>query len=147
MAGDAAVSAGVVIVALAIGQTGWLWLDPAASFAIGARHSVEQLGPSARWTLNLALDAVPAGVDPAAGWKLTLRASLAVAEIHDLHIWGMSTTETALTAHLVRPGSGPDDHFLADVSHELERRFRIQHATIQIETGEGECRLAPANVV
>ncbi len=75
-------------------------------------------------------------------------ASLAgVAEIHDLHIWGMSTTETALTAHLVRPGSGPDDQFLASVSYELERRFRIQHATIQIETGEGECRLASANVV
>ncbi len=70
-----------------------------------------------------------------------------VTEVHDLHIWGMSTTETALTVHLVRPHSQPDDRFLAEIAHELEHRFRIQHATIQIEGGEGECRLAPAHVV
>ena len=145
MAADAAVSAGVVIVALAIGRTGWFWLDPAASIAIGVVILWSSWG-LLREALNLALDAVPAGVDPAAVEDY-LAALPGVSEVHDLHIWGMSTTETALTAHLVRPASQMDDRFLAEVAHELERRFRIQHATIQIEAGEGECRLAPANVV
>lgn len=145
MAGDAAVSAGVVIVALLIGQTGLFWLDPLASIAIGVVILWSSWG-LLRDGLNLALDAVPAGVDPAAVERYL--ASLAgVTEVHDLHIWGMSTTETALTAHLVRPGSQLDDVFLAIAAHELEHRFGIHHATIQIETGEGECRLAPANVV
>ena len=145
MAGDAAVSAGVVIVALAIGQTGWFWLDPAASIAIGAVILWSSWG-LLREGLNLALDAVPAGVDPAAV-EAYLAGLPGVTEVHDLHIWGMSTTETALTAHLVRPASQLDDLFLAEIAHELEHNFRIQHATIQIETGDGECRLAPANVV
>ncbi|ARN83036.1 cation diffusion facilitator family transporter [Methylocystis bryophila] len=145
MAGDAAVSAGVVVVALLIGQTGLFWLDPLASIAIGVVILWSSWG-LLRDGLNLALDAVPAGVDPAA--VAAYLASLdGVTEVHDLHIWGMSTTETALTAHLVRPGSQLDDVFLAMAAQELEHRFGIQHATIQIETGEGECRLAPANVV
>ena len=145
MAGDAAVSAGVVVVALLIGQTGWLWLDPAASIAIGIVILWSSWG-LLREGLNLALDAVPAGVDPAAV-QAYLASLSGVTEVHDLHIWGMSTTETALTAHLVRPASQPDDRFLTDIAHELEHNFRIHHATIQIETGEGECRLAPPNVV
>ena len=145
MAGDAAVSAGVVIVALAIGQTGWFWLDPLASIAIGAVILWSGWG-LLREALNLALDAVPEGVDPAAV-EAYFSSLPGVTEIHDLHIWGMSTTETALTVHLVRPGAQPDDRFLAGIAHELEHRFQIHHATIQIEAGDGECRLAPANVV
>jgi cobalt-zinc-cadmium efflux system protein len=145
MAGDAAVSAGVVIVALLIGQTGWFWLDPLASIAIGVVILWSSWG-LLREALNLALDAVPEGVDPAAV-EAYLASLPGVTEVHDLHIWGMSTTETALTAHLVRPASQTDDRFLDEIAHELEHRFRIHHATVQIETGEGECRLAPANVV
>jgi cobalt-zinc-cadmium efflux system protein len=145
MAADAAVSAGVVIVALAIARTGWFWLDPAASIAIGVVILWSSWG-LLRDGLNLALDAVPAGVDPAAV-ESYLASLPGVTEVHDLHIWGMSTTETALTVHLVRPGAQTDDGFLAEIAHELEHDFRIQHATIQVETGEGECRLAPANVV
>jgi cobalt-zinc-cadmium efflux system protein len=145
MAGDAAVSAGVVVVALLISQTGWRWLDPAASIAIGVVILWSSWG-LLRAALNLALDAVPESVDPAAV-EAYLTGLPGVSEAHDLHIWGMSTTETALTVHLVRPAAQADDRFLSAVAHELEHRFRIQHATIQIETGEGECRLAPANVV
>ncbi len=145
MAGDAAVSAGGGVVALLIGQNGWLWLEPAASIAIGIVILWSSWG-LLREGLNLALDAVPAGVDPAAV-QAYLASLSGVTEVHDLHIWGMSTTETALTAHLVRPASQTNDRFLADIAHELEHNFRIHHATIQIETGEGECRLAPPHVV
>ena len=69
-----------------------------------------------------------------------------VADVHDLHIWAMSTTETALTVHLVRPGAPCDDAFLARLRHELHDRFAIEHATIQVETGE-PCPQAPAHVV
>jgi cobalt-zinc-cadmium efflux system protein len=145
MAGDAAVSAGVVIVALLISQTGRFWLDPLASIAIGVAIVWSSWG-LLREALNLALDAVPEGVDPAAV-EAYLAGLPGVTEVHDLHIWGMSTTETALTAHLVRPASQTDDRLLAEIAHELEHSFRIQHATIQIEAGDGQCRLAPATVV
>jgi cobalt-zinc-cadmium efflux system protein len=67
--------------------------------------------------------------------------------VHDLHIWAMSTTETALTAHLVRPNAGLDDDLLTAAAHELDQRFGIRHATIQVEAGSAECHLAPAHVV
>ena len=70
-----------------------------------------------------------------------------VSEVHDLHIWAMSTTETALTAHLVRPGASLDDGMLATASDELAKRFGIDHATLQVEAGELPCRLAPDDVV
>ena len=70
-----------------------------------------------------------------------------VSEVHDLHIWAMSTTETALTVHLVRPDGKVDDVFLSKAAHELDHHFDIRHATIQIETGAQECRLAPVHVV
>jgi len=145
MAGDAAVSLGVVVAALLIGWTGWLWLDPVVSIVIAVVVLI------ATWTLtrdalNLALDAVPAGID-----RHAVEAYLAglpgVTEVHDLHIWAMSTTETALTAHLVRPNAGLDDHLLTDAARELDRRFGIRHATIQVEAGDAECHLAPAHVV
>jgi cobalt-zinc-cadmium efflux system protein len=145
MAADAAVSLGVVIAALLILQTGWFWLDPAASIAVGLAILWSGWGLM-REALNLALDAVPAGIDPSAV-ETYLASVSGVTEVHDLHIWAMSTTETALTAHLVRPVAGWDDTLLADIAHELEHRFAIQHATIQFETGALECRLSSDQVV
>lgn len=147
MAADAAVSLGVVIAALAVMATGWLWLDPLVSIAIAI---VIMVGTWSLLTasLNLALDAVPDAID-----RPAIEAYLAglpeVTEVHDLHIWGMSTTEVALTAHLVRPGAPVDDGLLSGVAHELSERFGVAHSTIQIESGDPNhpCRLAPAEVV
>lgn len=145
MAADAAVSVGVIIIGFAVRATGWYWLDPAVSILI---VSVIVWGT---WSLllesvNLAMDAVPAGIDPHA--VETYLASLAgVQAVHDLHIWGLSTTESALTVHLVMPQPPSDDKFLHEVSHELHEQFGIGHATIQIEHGDVECHLAPAHVV
>lgn len=145
MVGDAAVSLGVVVAALLIGWTGWLWLDPAVSIGVAAIILAATWGLT-RHALNLALDAVPAGIDGGAV-EAYLAGLPGVTEVHDLHIWAMSTTETALTAHLVRPSAGLDDHLLLEAAHELERRFGIHHVTMQIEAGDHECRLAPAHVV
>ena len=145
MTADAAVSLGVVVAAIIIGQTGQFWLDPALSIAVGVVILWSGWGLM-RDALNLALDAVPARIDRSAV-EAYLASLSGVIEVHDLHIWGMSTTETALTAHLVRPNAGWDDALLADIAHELDHRFGIQHATIQFETGALECRLAPAQVV
>jgi cobalt-zinc-cadmium efflux system protein len=145
MAGDAALSVGVVITAFLIARTGRFWLDPLMSVTIAVAifwGSWRIMRDAA----NMALDAVPPGVDPAA-----VRAYLShlsgVSDVHDLHIWAMSTTETALTAHLVRTEAKVDDAFLTQIAHELDHRFGIQHATIQVETGEQECRLAPTHLV
>jgi cobalt-zinc-cadmium efflux system protein len=147
MAADAGVSLGVVVAGLLIGVTGWLWLDPATSLLIVAVIAVGTWGLF-RDSLDLALDAVPDAIDREAveSW---LRALPGVCEVHDLHIWAISTTETALTAHLVRPGAPADDAFLARVSTDLKARFAIGHATLQIEIGDAEhpCHLAPADVV
>lgn len=145
MAGDAALSLGVVIVAFLIGRTGWLWLDPLMStvIAVAIFWSSWRL---VRDAMNMALDAVPPGIDPAAV-RSYLASLPGVSEVHDLHIWAMSTTETALTVHLVRKDGKVDDVFLTETAHELDHRFGIHHSTIQIETGEQECRLAPTNVV
>jgi cobalt-zinc-cadmium efflux system protein len=147
MAADAVVSAGVVAAALAIMATGWQWLDPVASLAIAAVILVGTWS-LAREAADLSMDAVPAGVDRAAV-QTYLSGLDGVSDVHDLHIWAMSTTETALTAHLVRPGAGVDDRFLADVCMELSQRFGIGHATLQIESGDPAhpCRLAPQDVV
>jgi cobalt-zinc-cadmium efflux system protein len=146
LASDAAVSLGVVIAGLVIGYTGWLWLDPAVSLVIAA---IIILGTWSllRESLDLALDAVPIGIDPAKveAYLLDLPG---VAAVHDLHIWGMSTTETALTVHLVRPGGGLDDALLDSAAADLTRRFGIAHSTFQVEQGDGaECRLASPKVV
>jgi len=145
MVGDAAVSLGVVAAALLIGWTGRLWLDPAVSLAVAAVILATTWGLT-RDALNLAVDAVPAGIDRDAV-KTYLASLPGVTEVHDLHIWAMSTTETALTVHLVRPNAGLDDRLLNDTCHTLEHRFGIHHATIQIEAGLHECRLAPDHVV
>jgi cobalt-zinc-cadmium efflux system protein len=100
-----------------------------------------------RESVDLAMDAVPPGIDPAE--VETYLAKLpGVTEVHDLHIWAMSTTETALTVHLVRPGHPVDNLFLSDISHRLHEVFGIAHPTIQVETGtENTCHLAPTDVV
>ena len=101
-----------------------------------------------RQAIGLALDAVPEGID-AAAVRAHLAALPGVAAIHDLHIWGMSTTETALTCHLVMPGGHPGDAALSQVARALEERFGIHHATIQIELADSDeiCALTPEHVV
>lgn len=144
MVADAAVSLGVVVAALLIMATGWLWLDPTISLVIAAVVLVSGWGLM-RDSVNLALDAVPKDIE-----LKDVRSFLAgldgVSEVHDLHIWAMSTNETALTAHLVRPG-GHDDAFLHHVCEQLSHRFRIHHATLQVETNGDACKLAPAEMV
>ncbi|UFZ06159.1 cation diffusion facilitator family transporter [Bradyrhizobium ontarionense] len=144
MAADAAVSFGVVLAALLTIWTGWLWIDPAVSLVIAAVVLLSGW-ELARDSVNLALDAVPRDIQlPAV--RDYLAALDGVSEVHDLHIWPMSTNETALTAHLVRPG-GTDDAFLHRVCAELSHRFNIQHPTLQIEADGCACKLAPADVV
>ena len=146
MAADAAVSLGVVVAALVMVRTGWLWLDPAVSLAIvvAIAAGTWQL---LREALDLALDAVPAHIDVEAV-EAFLAAAPGVTAVHDLHVWPLSTTTVALTAHLVKPGATVDDHSLHDLAAELHDRFGIGHATIQVEAGDGpECRLAPPHVV
>ena len=123
----------MVATGAAILFTGWRWLDPAISLVIGA-VIVWGTWSLLREALALALAGVPPGVDEG-GVASYLAALPGVIEVHDLHIWGMSTTETALTAHLVRPGAVLDDTLLAEVCAELKARFAIHHATLQIETG------------
>jgi cobalt-zinc-cadmium efflux system protein len=144
MAADAGVSAGVVVAALLIMLTGWLWIDPAISLCIAAVVLASGWG-LVRDSVNLALDGVPRGIE-LANVKDYLGRLEGVIEVHDLHVWAMSTNETALTAHLVRPG-GYDDSFLHHVCEELARRFNIHHATLQIEAAGDVCKLAPAEVV
>lgn len=147
MAADAGVSLGVVLAGIAIVFTGWLWFDPVVSLIIVV-VVVVGTWQLLKNSLDLALDAVPAGIEP-----LAVRTYLAelrdVAGVHDLHIWAMSTTDTALTAHLVIPTGHPGDAFLVQVNRELRDHFGIEHTTLQIETGDPSypCPLAQENVV
>jgi cobalt-zinc-cadmium efflux system protein len=146
MVADAAVSAGVVAAGAVILFTGWLWLDPLTSLVV--------VGLIVWGTWNLlsesfamSVAAVPAAIDPQAV-RLYLASCTGVAAVHDLHIWPMSTTENALTAHLVFPGGHPGDEFLMHCATELRRRFGIGHTTLQIEISEANaCHLAPDHVV
>ena len=154
LAADAAVSAGVVLAALAMRLTGWGWIDPVTSLIIAAVIAHGTWSALAE-AADLAMDAVPPGVrrEAVLDW---LRAQPGVTEVHDLHIWALSTTETALTAHLVRGDAGEDapSHVSSpmrphDLAAELRRRFGIGHATLQVETGAEAalCRLRPEDVV
>jgi cobalt-zinc-cadmium efflux system protein len=147
MAADAAVSLGVALAGVAMLYTGWTRLDPVASLVIAAAIVASTWG-LLRDSLNLSLHAVPSRIDTGL-IRGYLSALDGVAEIHDLHIWGMSTTETALTVHLVMPNGNPSDRFIAQISRELRERFGVGHATIQIETGDElhPCPLAPDHVV
>jgi len=147
MAADAGVSLGVAVAGVGMLFTGWTWLDPATSLLIVTVIFVGTWG-LLRDSVRLALHAAPESVDP-----LDVRRYLTglpgVTEVHDLHIWGMSTSETALTVHLMMPGGHPGDDFLSEVIRQIEAEFHIGHATIQIETGTSSnlCALAPDHVV
>ena len=146
MLSDAVVAAGVVISGFLILRTGWRWLDPVTSLAIVA---IILIGT---WKLLLdsvamALDRVPEGIAPG-DVQNALVGLPGVVRVHDLHIWPMSTTEVALTAHLVMPAGCPDDGFLRRACAMLHDRFAIGHATIQVERDETHlCALAPAEAV
>lgn len=146
MAADAGLSGGVVVAAVVIGLTGWLRLDPAVSLGLAAVITWTTWD-LLRESIDLAMDAVPEGVSREAvqGYLAGLPG---VVEVHDLHIWGLSTTETALTAHLVCDNDADPQH-LPDLSAELQARFGIGHATVQIETDReaAACRLRPHDVV
>lgn len=146
MIADAAVSAGVVIAGLVIMQTGWLWVDPLTSLVVVGVIVWSTWG-LLRESTAMSLDAVPAFIDPLAV-RVYLQGLTGVSSIHDLHIWPISTTETALTAHLVTPGGHPGDGFLIETCKQLHERFRIEHSTLQIEISEhSNCALAPDNVI
>lgn len=132
---DAAVSAGVVIAGIVVWQTGWSWIDPATSLLVSVVILVGTWR-LLREALDLLLDAVPAHVD-AEAVEAYLGALPEVRAVHDLHVWSMSTTEVALTVHLVLPWPAAPPEFLARLQHELEDRFSIHHITIQLEDCEG----------
>ena len=142
MAADAALSLGVVVSGLLVMYTGWTWLDPAVSLVIVV------IIVAGTWSLmkesaQMALAGVPAGVDAGAVTAF-LAARPGVTEVHDLHIWAMSTTETALTAHVVMPDGYPGDAFIDDVVARLRADFAIHHCTLQVEQGttrHGSCCL------
>jgi cobalt-zinc-cadmium efflux system protein len=131
MLGDAAVSAGVLLSGLLIVITGWALLDPIVSLVIVAviLLSTWRL---LRDSLTLSLDGVPASVNSSAVMSY-LSHQQGVTDVHDLHIWALSTTSVALTAHLVVPDRAAEDALLISLTPDLKRRFQIQHATLQIE--------------
>ena len=147
MASDALVALGVVIAGFAIRSTGHLWIDPAVSIAIGVVITAGTWG-LLKESLNLAMDAVPSHIEPE-----DVRAFLCtvpgVVAVHDLHIWAMSTTETALTVHLVTPGAGLDDSRLGSIARTLKDRFTVGHCTIQLEHGDEAhpCAQEPVHTV
>jgi cobalt-zinc-cadmium efflux system protein len=131
MVADAAVSVAVILAGLGIWLTGWQWLDPAVSLLISLVILVGTWR-LLRDSLRLALNAAPREIDPAAVREY-LEGLPEVRGLHDLHIWAMSTTENALTCHVVTPAGHPGDAFLHRVAEDLEHRFGIGHATVQIE--------------
>jgi cobalt-zinc-cadmium efflux system protein len=133
MAADAAVSAGVVIAGIAMIFTHWYWLDPVISLIIVAVVIMSTWG-LLRDSMQLALSAVPAHIEMSA-IDAYLRGQPGVIDIHDLHIWGLSTTESALTVHLVMPGGYPGDAFMDNIREILNTRFSVHHSTVQIEQG------------
>ena len=147
MVADAALAAGVVLAGAAILLTGWQWLDPAVSLGVSL-VIVAGTWSLLRDALRLSLDAVPPGIDESAV-RSHLAALPGVAEVHDLHIWGVSTTDTALTAHLVLAAGTDGEALLHRLLDALASRFGIGHCTFQLESGAhaDACRLRPAHVV
>jgi cobalt-zinc-cadmium efflux system protein len=136
MAGDAGVSVGVILSAGLIALTGWSWLDPLASILVVSVIVIGTWG-LLRESIDLAMDAAPEGADPARIREFLLDGA-GVTDVHDLHIWAMSTTETALTAHLVRPSDDGEDRFLAGLTRSLQERFGMGHVTLQIERNRAD---------
>ena len=143
---DAAVSAGVVISGLAVMLTGKRWIDPVTSLIITGVIAWGSWG-LLRDAVKMGLLAVPEGIDEVAVREFLAKQE-GVEKVHDLHIWPMSTTEVALTAHLVMPDGHPDDSFLHGLAHELDHHFGVHHPTFQVETRAGkECALEDEKVV
>lgn len=140
MAADALVSLGVVIAGLAIIWTGALWIDPLVSILIVLVIAWGTWG-LLKDSVAMSLLAVPKNISEADVRSYLVNLD-GVSDLHDLHIWPMSTTETALTVHLVMPGGRPGDAFLLEVTEELEHHHRINHVTVQIETSTKICRSA-----
>ncbi len=145
LAGDAAASSGVLVAGLVIVSTGALWVDPAVSMIIAVVIAF------ATWSVlrdsfNLAADAVPAHIDSAA-IEAYLRSVEGVSEVHDLHIWAMSTTHVVLTAHLVIPERSVEDDLLFSISRVLHDRYGVEHTTLQVERGAPGCELADEHVI
>ena len=147
MAADAAVSLGVVVAGVVMLVTGWSWLDPVISLVIVTVILVGTWG-LLRESAHLALDAVPPHIDVAAVASY-LDTLPGVTGLHDLHIWGMSTTESALTVHLVMPAGYPGDSVMDSITQTLAERFSIHHSTLQVEQGTTQhaCSLHPAPAV
>jgi cobalt-zinc-cadmium efflux system protein len=147
MAADAAISAGVVVAGIAILLTGQRWIDQIVSLAISA-VIVWGTWNLLREAVNLALQAVPQHIDPDVVDQY-LRALPGITEVHDLHIWPMSTTETAITAHLIKPDGEIDDALLCQIKEQLHSRFAISHVTIQCECGDTAypCEQEPEHTV
>jgi cobalt-zinc-cadmium efflux system protein len=142
---DAAVSAGVVAAGVVILLSGWLWIDPVASLVISGMIVWSTWG-LLRDAAKMSLQGVPTQIDPGAVRHYLLSLP-AVVEVHDLHIWPMSTTETALTCHLVMPDGYPEAGFFDLIYSDLQHRFGIEHPTIQIERGDRPCKLSPPHIV
>lgn len=131
---DALVAAGVVVAGFVMRLTGWSWVDPVTSLVLSVLVALGSWRMLRR-SMDLAIDAVPEGIDPEAV-RAFLQRLPGVEAVTDLHIWAISTTETALTAHLLVPG-GFEDGLLAEVEHEMFHEFGIGHSTIQVETAAG----------
>lgn len=147
LAADAGVSLAVVLTGAILWATGWTWIDPVMSLIVSA-VILAGTWSLLRESLDLALGAVPDHIDPEAVRRYLTQLP-GVTEVHDLHIWAMSTTETALTAHLVMPSNSCAAHFLGNVCQELHQRFRIDHPTLQVEPTDApdRCRQAAAEAV
>jgi cobalt-zinc-cadmium efflux system protein len=146
MAGDAAVSAGVVVAGFVMLKTGWLWVDPLVSLVI-AGIVVWSTWSLLRDSFAMSMHAVPPGVDLRRVQEF-LVSRPGVSGVHDLHVWAMSTTEKAMTAHLVMPDGRPSDAFLMEITDELQHHHGIGHVTLQVETDTATvCKLEPGHVV
>jgi cobalt-zinc-cadmium efflux system protein len=147
LVGDAGISAAVIVGTVVMAKTGWLFMDPVLSLTVAGLILVSTWSLLQR-SANLVLDAVPDGIDidEVRGYLTSLPR---VREVHDLHVWAMSTTETALTAHLVMPSQGCEPTFLSGVCGQLQDRFGIEHSTLQVDPEEAPepCRLAPDETV
>lgn len=147
MAADAGVSVAVVIAGIGIWQFGWRWIDPAVSLLVVVVIFAGTWG--LLWdSINLAMQAVPSHIDPHEVEEY-LRSLPGVEDVHDLHIWGMSTTEAAMTAHLLKPIVEDDDQLLRQANRELHHRFGIEHVTLQVERSllQSGCRQGSGKAV
>jgi cobalt-zinc-cadmium efflux system protein len=147
LAGDAAIALGVVASAALMSWTGWLWLDPATGILVALMILVSTWSLLRR-SIDLVTDAVPESIN-LDEVRAYLGALPGVTDVHDLHVWAMSTTETALTAHLVMPSNSAEPRFLTSVCKQLHDRFGIEHATVQVDPAEAidPCGLAKPSCV